>query len=123
MAQTAVDTGIRAVLSTYLSAWNEPDPAERARLLDSSVADDVVFIDPMAHVEGRDAVAAHITATRETFPGILVEAVGDVDAHHGVLRHAWRVSGPDGVVLRGLDVDEVGEDGRLRRILGFFDRA
>lgn len=114
-------TTLDDTLLAYLGAWNEPDPAERARLLDRSVADDVVFIDPLADVRGRDALAEHITATRAQFPDIAFAAEGTTDAHHNVARMRWVATGKDGVLLRGLDVDEVAPDGRLARILGFFD--
>lgn len=44
-----------------------------------------------------------------------------VDTHHGHLRFAWELVGPDGqVAVAGVDVGELAEDGRLRRIVGFF---
>ena len=45
----------------------------------------------------------------------------DVDSHHEFLRFGWELVGPDGAVaLAGLDVAEVADDGRLRRVTGFF---
>lgn len=111
------------VLRTYLVAWNTDDPDERAALLDRSVADDVAFVDPVKQLIGKDALLAHIADTRETYPGITFAPGGELDNHNHVLRQSW-VARMDGrVVLRGLDVDDVSPDGRLTRIIGFFERT
>ena len=55
--------------------------------------------------------------TRPSVP----EVPAHIDEHHGYLRFAWELVGPDGTVaLTGLDVGELADDGRLRRITGFF---
>jgi hypothetical protein len=111
------------VLRTYLDTWNTDDPDERAALLDRSVTDDVAFVDPVKRLIGKDALLAHIAETRLAFPGITFEPGGELDHHNHVLRQPW-VARMDGrVVLRGLDVDDVSPDGRLTRIIGFFDRT
>jgi hypothetical protein len=46
-----VDVG--AVVTTYGSAWNEPDEAARRQLLESAWADHGTYCDPTANVEGR----------------------------------------------------------------------
>ena len=47
-----------------------------------------------------------------------------VDEHHGQLRYAWELVAPGGaVVLTGLDVAELADDGRLARVTGFFKRG
>jgi hypothetical protein len=44
-----------------------------------------------------------------------------VDEHHGQLRFAWAIQTPGGVeVVKGIDFGELAEDGRLRRITGFY---
>ena len=111
------------VLRTYLDAWNSDDSDERATLLERSVTDDVTFIDPIKSAIGRDELLAHIADTRATYPGITFEPAGQADHHNYVVRQPW-VARIDGrAVLRGLDVDDLSPDGRLTRIVGFFDRA
>jgi SnoaL-like protein len=115
---------MQQLLDDYLGAWNEPDPAERARLLQRSVCDDVVFADPMARTDGRDALARHITRTRADYPDVSFGPSGELDSNaNGFFRQLWVARGSDGILLRGLDVYEVAADGRLSRILGFFDPA
>jgi hypothetical protein len=44
-----------------------------------------------------------------------------VDLHHDVLRFAWRMVLADGRALPdGIDFGELGPDGKLARIVGFF---
>ncbi len=109
------------VVGAYVEAWQElGDEARRARL-DASWADDGEYLDPTAHTRGREALARHIAGVHEQLPGHQVDLASGVDEHHGRVRFAWRMTGPDGAeVLEGTDFGELGEDGRLRRIVGFF---
>jgi hypothetical protein len=88
-----------------------------------AVGDDVEFIDPMKQLVGRDVLAAHIADVRSTYAGITFSPGGELDTHNGVLRAPWIAELDGAVILRGLDVDDVGPDGRLTRILGFFDKT
>ena len=50
-----------------------------------------------------------------------LERASGVEVHHGSLRFAWKIVAPDGkVVGQGFDYGELAEDGRLRKIVGFF---
>jgi hypothetical protein len=121
-ATETAEAELTEITEAYLRAWNSDDLAERGALLERTVADDVIFVDPMAHITGRDALADHITAVRAQFPGVMFAPAGDVDAHNSVLRVPWTAALDGAVALRGLDVDDVGADGRLTRIVGFFDK-
>lgn len=123
MVQTATAISIESVVDSYLDAWNSDDPAERAALLLRSVDENVVFIDPMKQLIGRNALETHIADVRAKYAGIRFSRGGEVDAHTGVLRAPWVAELDGAVVLRGLDVDDIGPDGRLTRILGFFDKT
>jgi hypothetical protein len=124
MAATDIDTplDLQETVLTYLRAWNSDDHAERTASLERSVAVGVEFIDPMKRLVGRDALEAHIADVRGTYPGITFSPGGAFDAHNAVLRSTWIAELDGRIVLRGLDVDDVGPDGRLTRILGFFDK-
>jgi len=51
----------------------------------------------------------------------LIEQAWSVDAHHDHVRFAWELANDDGeVAVGGIDVGELAQDGRLRRIMGFF---
>lgn len=112
------------VLSAWDRAWNEPDPAERRRLLDEALTPDAELLDPTVAVRGRDAIAERIGGFGERFPGARVEITSGVDEHHGVARYAWTIYDAGGSsLLDGLDVVERAPDDRLRRVIMFFGSA
>ena len=117
-AQEAVDL--------YGSAWREPDEAKRRAILEKAWAEDGVYTDPTAYVDGREALVKHIggfleAANAGNGPALQIDS--SVDVHHTrFLRFAWKVMAPDGetVLSPGMDYGELDEDGRLKLIVGFF---
>ena len=60
-------------------------------------------------------------AVHSKFPGHRFRRTSGVDAHNGQLRFGWELAAPDGAIaVAGVDVGEIGADGRLARITGFF---
>lgn len=112
---------LTATIDTHLSAYTEPDPARRAPLITQAWAPDGVLLDPPLTGEGHDGISAAADALQSQFAGHRFVRTSAVDEHHRVLRYSWDLVDPAGTtVLSGLDVGVVGEDGRLRRIAGFF---
>jgi hypothetical protein len=104
-----------------LAAWNEPDPGRRAELIASIWASDGRLVDPPMAAEGHQAISDMAAALQQQFAGHHFRRTSAVDGHHGHFRYAWELIAPDAsVALTGTDVGEVGDDGRLRRITGFF---
>jgi hypothetical protein len=111
----------REVVAAYGAAWNEPDESSRRKLLEEAWADDGVYCDPTADVDGREGLVAHIAGFHQQFPGARIEFTSGVDEHDGWLRFAWTMVDGDGAtVMEGFDAGELAPDGRLRRIVGFF---
>jgi SnoaL-like domain len=109
------------VVATYVAAWNAADPTERRRLVEDSLAEDGVLIEPRGSFEGREAVLERIGGFPERLPGGRVLVTSGVDEHHGFARYAWTVLRADGSTFHdGIDFAEVGGDGRLRRVIMFF---
>ena len=109
------------VIELYGAAWDEHDVDARRALLEQAWADDGIYCDPTATVEGRDALVAHIGAFHEQAPGARVETVTRVDEHDGHLRFGWRLVDAGGTTtLEGIDYGRLGADGRLTQIVGFF---
>jgi len=113
-----------SVVDRYLAAWNETDPGRRRRAIDDLFTGDVRYVDPMASVEGRDALDGLIGAVQQQFPGLVFSSAGPVDAHHEQGRFGWNlgVPGEEPLVI-GFDVAELAADGRIQRVLGFLDRV
>jgi len=112
---------VEKTVEWYGRAWQEPDPAERRRLLDACWADDGVYCDPTARVRGRAGLAEHIGGFQEQFAGCRIELTTAPDEHDGYVRFGWRIVRDGGdQVSEGTDFGELDDDGRLRRIVGFF---
>lgn len=110
----------KAIVAVYGETWNEPDDARRLALLETCWADDGVYHDPTARVEGRDAFVAHIAGFRAMFPGRSIDLTSGVDATDVGLRWAWVMRNGDAVELEGVDFAELAPDGRIARVAGFF---
>jgi hypothetical protein len=109
------------IVAAYAAAWNESDPAKRRDLLALSWAPNGQYLDPTASVRGRAALDAHIARFLGENPGARIEVVTQVDSHHSRVRFGWLMRGPQGqALIEGMDFGELGPDGKLVRIVGFF---
>jgi hypothetical protein len=117
---TALD--VEGVVRAYVAAWNTADVDERRRLLVTCWADEGCYADPTVDLRGRESLVQHVSRFHERWPGAVIEHGRRIDAHHGWCRFAWRVASAEGTTLReGVDFGTLGPDGRLVRIVGFFD--
>jgi SnoaL-like protein len=124
MAKGTLMSDFDVAAERYLAAWNATNPARRSAAVAEAFAEDVRYVDPLAAVEGREALDGLIGAVQAQFPGFVFSAGGPVDAHHEQARFTWHL-GPAGEepVVIGFDVAELGPDGRIRLVLGFIDKA
>lgn len=110
------------VLAAFDAAWNERDPAARARLLERSLAPDAQLVDPSAGCfNGREAIDRRIAGLDERLPGARVAITSGVDEHNGYGRYAWTITdGAGNEIVEGIDVVERADDHRLKRVIMFF---
>lgn len=109
------------LIDAYCAAWSDPDPTCRRELLGPAWEKAATYTDPTVHTVGLEDLLAHIELVTARRPGAKVVRTSRIDAHHDVLRFAWRVILADGTPLpEGLDLAEISADGRIRRIVGFF---
>ncbi|WFU15556.1 nuclear transport factor 2 family protein [Bradyrhizobium sp. CB3481] len=115
---------ITKTVTQYMAAWNEPDDRTRRALLAQCWSDDGVYLDPNVSLAGRDALAAKIGEVMAGRPGARLEFMSGIDVHHNMVRFLWRLVRPDGTSgATSIDFGEIGPDGRLVRIVGFFGPA
>lgn len=109
----------------YIATWNEPDAKARRAAVAALWAADGTYTDPLASVEGHDAIAALIAGAREQFPGFAFRLLGPVDSHHDIGRFGWELVPEAGgeSVVEGSDVAVVGDDGRVKGVYGFLDKV
>ncbi len=118
---TTTETDLTHLVDGHLAAYGEPDPARRGEMIAAVWAASGRLVDPPATGDGHAGISALADAVQRQFPGHRFRRTSAVDGHNDVLRYAWELVGPDGAVaLAGMDVGQVGEDGRLTRIAGFF---
>ena len=112
---------VTTTVDRYLEAYNERDAERRSELITSVWADDAQLIDPPLAAKGHAEIGGLAQAMHEHYAGHSFRRTSGIDEHHGQLRYAWELVGPDGqVAVAGIDAAEIGEDGRLRRVVGFF---
>jgi hypothetical protein len=85
---------IEETVAAYVQAWNEPDTAARRKLLERAWAEAATYTDPTAHVEGREALVAHIGGFQTQMPGARLNGTSAVDEHHGRLARVVGFFGP-----------------------------
>ncbi|MFD5394938.1 nuclear transport factor 2 family protein [Streptomyces sp. NPDC127097] len=127
VVQQAAATGDRyaAAVARYFEAWNAREEGALGKAVAAAFGADVTYTDPLADVAGHDGLAAAIAGAHAQFPGYEFRQAGAVDGHHDIARFGWElVSLADGSApVAGFDVLRLGEDGRIRSVLGFLDRV
>ena len=112
---------VTMIIDTYLEAYGEVDADRRQKLVELAWDPNGRLVDPPLAAEGHDAISEQAVAVKTHFPGHSFRRTTGIDAHHEFVRFGWELVGPDGAIaIAGYDVGELAEDGRLRRITGFF---
>lgn len=112
------------LIDRYLSCWNETDAEARRDLIAEVWAPDAKYVDPLADVQGLDAIDATIGAVQAQFPGLVFSQVGAADSHHQQTRFTWGLGPADAEPLVvGFDVAVTDDSGRIARVLGFLDKV
>jgi len=116
---TAPDTA--ALVDTYFEMWRTTDPAERATLVAQAFTEDGRHVDQHADATGHAELVEMIAGVHAGFPGFRMARTSGIDRFGGQLRFAWELNAADGTpIVAGLDVAELGGDGRLHRVTGFW---
>ena len=112
---------ITKLVTQYMAAWNEREAAARNALLEQCWSDGGVYVDPNVSLIGREALGGHIATVQASRPGARLEFMSGIDVHHTMVRFLWRLVRADGTCGdTSIDFGEVGPDGRLVKIVGFF---
>ena len=112
---------LETTIDTWIEAYGEPDAARRKELIGRVWSADGRLVDPPLEGSGHAGINDMADALQTQFPGHTFRRTSRIDGHHNFARYEWAMVAPDGTaVLSGLDVVEVGDDGTLRRVVGFF---
>ena len=108
-------------VARYLAVWNERVPEARLQRVTEAFSADAHYVDPLADVQGAEAISAMIGALQDSHPGVEVRLGSPIDAHHDLLRFEWHAVAADGTVgTVGLDIARLADDGRFADVRGFF---
>jgi hypothetical protein len=110
-----------AVLDAYVSAWNCLDVEKRAQILTGCWDREATYTDPTVDLRGPEALSVHIDERQAARPEAVIEIVGAVRRHHRWATFAWRVNAGGEIPVSGIDCVEFAPDGRVARVVGFFD--
>jgi hypothetical protein len=106
----------------FLAGTNELDPTRRNELIAEMWTPDGHFIDPLHEATGHAELDALYARVHVNFPGYVFARTSDVEALDRWIRFSWEFRGEDGSLLAaGTDIGEIGGDGRLVRIVSFYD--
>lgn len=109
-------------IGAYGEAWLEPDEQRRRALIERAWAQDAVYCDPLALVQGREALVRHIGETQAGLAGGRIAITAEADRHHDSAHFPWAAEDAAGTaVMTGFDVVQLDADGRITRLTGFFD--
>lgn len=118
---TTDTTTTATAIDAYFAMWNEDDPAARAALIERAWTADGTYRDPLLAADGHAALSEMVDTVHQHYPGQRFARLTAIDEHNGFARFGWHLAGADGTVtVAGIDVAELTEDGKLRRITGFF---
>ncbi len=112
---------LEEMVISYVAAWAQINEEERRALLEKSWADDGIYTDPTGEAVGREELIRHIESFHQQYAEYRILCTSGVDEHHSRFRFTWVFLNAEGqLISEGVDFGEVGSDGRLTRITGFF---
>ena len=83
----------------------------------------IAFRDAFSATAGMDDMLANLDAVQVFMPGTTLVRSGDVRLSHGTAIAPWVANKKDGsAVGRGTNVFDLSPDGRIARVVGFWDR-
>ena len=103
----------------YIVAWSSVDEAERLRILEETVSEDVAYLDAMTSRAGRTDLADHLAGFQHRRPRFSF-GVGSLLVYQDVGLANWRMLDTAGaLVVDGFDFVRFDADGRISNITGF----
>ena len=105
---------------TYIAAWQEPDAAARARLIEACFAEDARIVAPGSAIHGRAGLARAIGELLADPRGLTARLVSAIDVQGPMFRFRSVVEDREGcVVFDGFDAAEVDASGRITVLLAY----
>jgi uncharacterized protein YndB with AHSA1/START domain len=117
-----VHAGAAGLVDGWFTAWSIAGEEERLRALSAIASPSVGFRDRFSLLDGMADVSAHIAASLRFMPGIRLERRGDIRQCQGTILADWVAQAADGQQRgAGTNVFELGSDGRIQSVTGFWN--
>ena len=111
-----------SALRPYLEAFAERDPDRRLELLARALTPDGEIWGPQRIFAGYAAVSEKIAGFHANWPGCRLVLASGMNAFGNVARFGKAIVRADGTVAaRGESVVELADDGRIRRVVPFWE--
>ena len=104
----------------YLAAWNEKDITKIRGHFERSCAENVLFVDPTATTSNIDELTAFAKQVRTERPNATNKRISGVDGHNLRYRYLWEIYDDEKLLLAGMDVTTINEEGKIVQIDGFY---
>ena len=116
---TTVD--VATLVDTYIDMWNETDAGPPGRADRGGLDRRRRLHRSAARGDRRGGHQRDGRRRPRQLPGHRFARTSGLDSHHDHHRFGWELAAADGTVaVEGIDVAEIGPDGRFVRITGFF---
>lgn len=111
----------RSVYELYIVSWSGIGDAERQRILEETVSEDVTYLDASTRRSGRAELAANLAGFQQRRPGFSF-GLGNLLVYQDVGLANWKMLDTSGgVVVDGYDVLRFDAEGRMSHVTGFSD--
>jgi uncharacterized protein YndB with AHSA1/START domain len=110
------------VIDQWFAAWAETDAGKRRELLEACAVPEITFHDPFSALSGYEDLESHIAAAQRFMAGSSVSRAGEPVVSHADALVRWEMRTAGGQIGgRGSNAVTFAPDGRLRRVVGFWD--
>jgi hypothetical protein len=111
---------MKALWNEYATAWSTPDRESRRQILEKRLTPDVQYTDPVTETSGYQEISDYMESFQTDYPGRRF-IISEIITHHNSCLARWTMQNRESEIeMRGASFAEIGTDGRLRYIRGFF---
>lgn len=111
-----------STLKIYFAAFAEKDHSRRRSLLSQCLTEDAEIWGPQKLFKGVESISEKIEGFHERMPGARLVLASGLYVFQNVARFAVAIVGADGSIMaKGEAVNEFAADGRIFRVLPFWD--
>lgn len=116
-----VNASVARTVDAWFSAWSIVDAGEREQAFKAVASPSVRFRDRFSATDGLDDLVPHVGAALRFMPGITLKRTGDPRHCQGTVLADWAATTAEGQPRgTGTNVFELGADGRITSVTGFW---